>query len=128
MRKIVSIMAAMVLLTTGILSAQTKVAEINDVDIDGFEVVGFTLTKGAEIDIEAVGVRAPRSREWAAYAWGIGLSSWLIDKGILLGDPAADEIWRQFDSIVERQYEDAFGKLWPADAVATCSRATTGTI
>ena len=54
--------------------------------------------------------------EWAAYAWGVGLSSWLIDKGVIPGDPAADEIWFKLDHILERQYEDAWGKLWKVDA------------
>lgn len=45
------------------------VAEITDVRTGDFEVVGFTLKKGAEVDIDAVGIRSPHSRDMLAYAW-----------------------------------------------------------
>ena len=54
--------------------------------------------------------------EFAVYAWGIGLTSWLIDKDVILGDPADDAVWRKLDDILERRYEDQLGNLWPIDA------------
>ena len=45
------------------------VAEISNLSSDDLEVVGFTLKKGAEINIDALGIRAPLSRDLSAYAW-----------------------------------------------------------
>ena len=69
---------------------------------------GLFLTVAADVQGDRI--------EWAAHAWGVGLSSWLIDKGAIQGDPAGDEIWFKLDHVLARQYEDQWGKLWTADA------------
>ena len=69
---------------------------------------GLFLTVAADVQGDRI--------EWAAHAWGVGLSSWLIDKGVIQGDPAGDEIWFKLDHVLARQYEDQWGKLWTADA------------
>jgi len=54
--------------------------------------------------------------EWSVYAWGAGLTAWLVDTGIILGQPTAPATWRQLDEIIARHYEDARGRQWPIDA------------
>lgn len=45
------------------------VAEIKDLRNGDLESVGFTLKKGADIDIDIVAIKAPRNRSMLAYAW-----------------------------------------------------------
>lgn len=54
--------------------------------------------------------------EWDVYAWGVGMTAWLIDSGIIIGQPADDATWGALSMIVERQYRDARGVIWPIDA------------
>ena len=54
--------------------------------------------------------------EWAVYGWGPGGASWLMDRGVIPGDPAGNDVWREHDKVVRRAYEAAGGKRWPADA------------
>lgn len=54
--------------------------------------------------------------QWAVYAWGMGLTRWLVDRGTIEGDPASDEVWRQLRPVIDRQYADQFGVGWPIDA------------
>jgi phage terminase large subunit GpA-like protein len=54
--------------------------------------------------------------EWAVYAWGVGFSRWLIDKGVIEGDPSGVEPWRKLDEVAARRYEDSNGRTWPIDA------------
>ena len=74
-----------------------------------------TIPPGGLFITAAVDVQGDRL-EFAVYAWGIGLTSWLIDKGVILGDPADDPVWRELDAVLERRYEDGLGNLWPIDA------------
>lgn len=53
--------------------------------------------------------------EWGVYGWGIGLSYWLVDKGIIEGDPEDQEVWKKLDEVVQRQYQDWQGSLWPVE-------------
>ncbi|MGE0155178.1 MAG: terminase gpA endonuclease subunit, partial [Reyranellaceae bacterium] len=53
--------------------------------------------------------------EYGVYAWGIGLTGWLIDKGIVEGDPVALETWAALDKVLGRTYEDRHGKPWRID-------------
>lgn len=54
--------------------------------------------------------------EWCIYAWGPAYSSWLIDKGVIEGDPNKAEVWKRLDEVVARTYTDAFGRAWGIDA------------
>lgn len=54
--------------------------------------------------------------EWGVYGWGVGLTGWLVDKGVIEGDPAGDDVWRRLDEIMARQYEDWQGRTWPVEA------------
>lgn len=54
--------------------------------------------------------------EWAVWAWAADLQSWLIDHGVIEGDPEGDAPWSQLSGIIDRQYEDAWGKPWDIDA------------
>jgi phage terminase large subunit GpA-like protein len=54
--------------------------------------------------------------EWAIYAWGVGLTSWLIDKGIIEGDPNNLTPWSELNSVLEKSYIDAYGKPWRMEA------------
>ncbi len=56
--------------------------------------------------------------EWCVFAWGVGLTSWLVGKGILEGDPAEPEVWMRLEEVLERRYVDSRGKGWPVDAWA----------
>lgn len=69
MRRIVIFVVLLVMFTFTLASAQTEVAEIAAVAEGELEVIGFSLNKGAEIDINAVGLYASRNRQWVAYAW-----------------------------------------------------------
>lgn len=55
--------------------------------------------------------------EWAVWAWGIGIEGWLIDKGVIEGNPETDEtVWQRLDAVIGRTYEDHMGKHWPIEA------------
>lgn len=54
--------------------------------------------------------------EWDVYAWGPGLTSWLVDTGIILGAPTDDATWLQLTEVANRRYTDSRGRSWPIDA------------
>jgi len=54
--------------------------------------------------------------EWDVYAWGPGLTCWLVDTGIIIGQPTDDATWRQLTEVAERRYTDTRGRTWPIDA------------
>lgn len=54
--------------------------------------------------------------EWALYGWGVKLSGWLIEKGVIEGDPGSDGVWDQLEAIIERPLEDEAGNIWNVDA------------
>jgi phage terminase large subunit GpA-like protein len=56
--------------------------------------------------------------EWAIYAYGAGFDSWLIDKGVIEGDPNGQEPWVELDKVFARQWPDQRGKPWSLDAFA----------
>jgi len=66
--------------------------------------------------------------EWAVWGWGIGKTSWLVDKGIVTGDTADLVTWSRMVPVVQRQYEDWQGKLWPIEAAAIDSGFNTQTV
>ncbi len=53
--------------------------------------------------------------EYAVYGWGVGFTRWLIDKGVLEGDPHDQEVWRALSDVTERRYTDGRGRTWPID-------------
>ena len=69
---------------------------------------GLVLTGMADVQINRI--------EWGVYAWGIGMTGWLVDKGIVEGDPAKIETWGAMEDIVGRTYEDRHGTHWPVEA------------
>jgi len=69
---------------------------------------GLVLTMGADVQVNRL--------EWSVYAWGVALSYWLVDFGIIEGDPDTDGPWRALDSIRARKYEDTFGRAWGIEA------------
>jgi len=54
--------------------------------------------------------------EWAVWAWGVGFARWLVDHGVIEGDPHGPEVWRKLDAITQRRYEDWRGEFWSVDA------------
>jgi phage terminase large subunit GpA-like protein len=78
------------------------------------------LPPGVLVLTMAVDVQVNRL-EFAVYGWGIGKTSWLVDKGVVEGDPSVPATWRPLDAQVERRYPDTLGNLWPIDRVAVDS-------
>jgi len=70
MTKLLAVAAALTILgvASGIAQAETLV-EIDHLRNGDLEMVGFELTKGAEVDIEAVGVKARYNSSLIVYAW-----------------------------------------------------------
>lgn len=83
-------------------------------------VGGLFVTAGVDVQLDRI--------EWAAWAWGIGKTSWLIDKGIVEGDTADLATWTKFAPILSRQYEDWQGNLRPIEATAIDSGYNTQTV
>jgi phage terminase large subunit GpA-like protein len=48
--------------------------------------------------------------EWAVWGFDRHFGQWLVDAGIILGDPTRPEVWREHDELLERQWSDAWGK------------------
>ena len=65
----ISFLTAITTLFLGSSVLGVTVAEIKDLRSGDLESVGFTLKKGADIDIDVVGIKAPNSRSMLAYAW-----------------------------------------------------------
>lgn len=79
-------------------------------------VLGGGLPKGVLFLTMTVDVQDKRL-EWAVYGWGIGLSGWLVDKGIIEGQTDDDAVWARLDGVISRRYRDAGGRSWPVDAI-----------
>lgn len=71
------------------------------------------LTCGADVQADRV--------EWDVWAWGFGLTAWLVDSGVIQGSPSAPETWRAMREVSERRYPDQSGRLWPIDATGVDS-------
>ncbi len=55
--------------------------------------------------------------EWGVYAWSALLAQgWLIDKGVIAGDPATPAPWSELRAVIDRGYPDALGRDWAVDA------------
>jgi phage terminase large subunit GpA-like protein len=67
-------------------------------------------------------VDAQRNRlEWAVYGWGIGMTSYLIDWGVIAGDPQDDEVWRTLDTVRAGTYRTWRGRDLAVQACAVDS-------
>jgi phage terminase large subunit GpA-like protein len=85
------------------------------------------LPPGAMIVTAGVDVQADRL-EFAVWAWGLGKTSWLVDRGVIPGDTAGLETWAKLGPVLARQYEDWQGRLWPIEAAAIDSGYNTHTV
>jgi phage terminase large subunit GpA-like protein len=62
--------------------------------------------------------------EWAIYGWGCGesLEGWLVDRGIIYGDPEKDDqVWRDLAEVSQRQFDDGHDGSWSIDAMGVDS-------
>ncbi len=67
--------------------------------------------------------------EYAVYAWGVGLTGWLVDVGVIEGDPELRDVWDRLDAeVVNRTYPDASGREWPIDAFGVDSGYLSNTV
>lgn len=54
--------------------------------------------------------------EWGVLAWGPGAEWAVVDRGIVEGDTAGDEVWGRLDEVVRRRYPHADGGELPIAA------------
>jgi phage terminase large subunit GpA-like protein len=47
---------------------------------------------------------------WAVYGFDRFFGQWLIETGVLPGDPTRPEVWRAHDALLQRHWTDAWGK------------------
>lgn len=48
--------------------------------------------------------------EWAVWGFDQNFGQWLIDTGVLPGDPAQPQVWKTHDALLLRRWTDAWGK------------------
>lgn len=60
--------------------------------------------------------RNPPRLEWGVYGWGLKFDCWLIEHGVIAGDPEGDAVWDELAQIVTKSYPDAYGRSWPIEA------------
>lgn len=53
--------------------------------------------------------------EWAVWGWSEGMTRWLIDWGVIEGDPEDRETWLVLDEVRARSYSAGHGQPMPAD-------------
>lgn len=59
--------------------------------------------------------------EWAVYGFDRRFGQWLIDTGVIEGDPTRPEVWQGHDALLQRRWVDAWGKkrapdVWGIDS------------
>jgi phage terminase large subunit GpA-like protein len=81
---------------------------------------GLFLTCGVDVQGDRL--------EFGVWAWGIGKTSWLVDKGVVVGDTANLATWSQLAVVLGRKYEDAHGNLREIEATAIDSGFNTQTV
>ncbi len=47
---------------------------------------------------------------WAVWGFDRHFGQWLIDTGVLEGDPTLPDVWRAHDELLQRRWKDAWGK------------------
>lgn len=73
------------------------------------------LVPGLLFAVGAVDVQGDRL-EWARYGFDRQLGQWLLDSGIIEGNPATPPPWRQLDELIATPLRDAWGGSWPLEA------------
>lgn len=59
--------------------------------------------------------------EWFVWGWGVGLTSWIVDRGVIPGDPTQPQPWRALDGLLARSWVDGRGARWQLDGLAVDS-------
>jgi len=54
--------------------------------------------------------------QWGVYGWAPGAEWFVVDRGVILGDTAGDDVWRDLDEVTRRVYEHADGGQLPIEA------------
>lgn len=59
--------------------------------------------------------------EWAVWGFDQAFGQWLIDKGVIEGDPTRPAVWGEHDKLLARTWQDAWGRsmqpeAWGVDA------------
>lgn len=75
----------------------------------------FTVPSGAEVVTAFTDVQGAYL-EGGAIAWGPGGEWWVVDRWIIDGDTAGDEVWFKLDEIYRRTYDHADGGSLPIEA------------
>jgi phage terminase large subunit GpA-like protein len=65
--------------------------------------------------VGATDVQADRL-EWAVWGFDRHFGQWLIDTGVLPGDPTTPAVWKTHDALLLRRWTDAWGKEVSPDA------------
>jgi len=58
----------------------------------------------------------PPRIEWAVYGWGLSMTSWLIQRGIIEGSADDEETWAKLAAVITTLYEDPWERIWPIEA------------
>lgn len=70
----------------------------------------YTTDVPAGVGLLTVGTDVQGDRlEVSIWGWGAGEEQWLIDHKVLWGDPHHDEVWRQLDVVLKREWKHASG-------------------
>lgn len=59
--------------------------------------------------------------EWYVWGWGVGLPGWLVDRGVVAGDPTDHSTWRALDPLLDQAWRDGRGGRWTLDALGVDS-------
>jgi len=66
--------------------------------------------------------------EWAVWGWGIGKSSWLVDKGVVEGDTSDLAVYQGLGEVLTRTYETPHGRRLGIEAFAIDTGYNTQTV
>jgi phage terminase large subunit GpA-like protein len=56
--------------------------------------------------------------EYVVKGWGVRMESWLIEYGVLLGDPGQDDVWEEAGVLLRKTYRHAGGGIMKIRATA----------
>ena len=71
---------------------------------------GLALTVGVDVQDNRLAV--------SVWAWGRDEEGWLLDHQEIYGDPSRQELWKQLDEVVLREWPHAVGRPMRPDVVA----------
>jgi len=54
--------------------------------------------------------------EWGVFGWGLGMTCWDIDGGVIPGDPEDDATWAELAEKITALYTDPWGRSWSIEA------------